>query len=100
MKEEAQLFGKTNSLVGIITDPEPTEQGENRPGILLLNAGKVHRAGPNRLYVKMARQFAEMGFRTAARTCGHESVTARSLVEYAAHSGSRQLVTEMVSKFW
>ncbi|MGV6821030.1 MAG: alpha/beta fold hydrolase [Parvularcula sp.] len=34
----------------------------DRPTIIFINAGVVHRVGPHRLYVKMARAFAELGF--------------------------------------
>ena len=40
MREEAILFGRTECLVGIVTDPS---QGVNRHAIILLNAGLVHR---------------------------------------------------------
>jgi pimeloyl-ACP methyl ester carboxylesterase len=62
MKEEALLFGHRGSLVGVMTDPPETEAGRNLPAVLLLNAGIVHRVGPNRLYVKIARMLAAMGF--------------------------------------
>ena len=62
MKEEAVLLGKTRSLVGILTDPLGAERGNNLPAIILLNAGIIHRVGPNRLYVKMARNLAALGF--------------------------------------
>lgn len=58
MREEAQLFGKYESIIGITTDPETP----NGTGVLLLNAGLIHRVGPNRLYVKLAREMAKMGF--------------------------------------
>jgi len=64
MREETVLFGKTSSLVGIITDPSPTdrESGNHLPAIILLNSGPVHRVGPHRLYVTMARHLASTGF--------------------------------------
>ena len=62
MNEEALLFGKTMSLVGIVTDPVRGQEGDNIPAIVLLNAGLVHRVGPSRIYVKMARKLAAMGF--------------------------------------
>jgi pimeloyl-ACP methyl ester carboxylesterase len=62
MREEAVLFGKRRSLVGIMTDPADAERGRNLPALILLNAGIVHRVGPNRLYVKTARSLAAMGF--------------------------------------
>jgi pimeloyl-ACP methyl ester carboxylesterase len=61
MREEAVLFGKRRSLAGIITHPSPAAGGENLPAIILLNAGILHRVGPNRLYVKIARDLATMG---------------------------------------
>ncbi len=60
MNEEAVLFGAGGSLVGILSHPADFDPA--RPAILLLNVGLVHRAGPNRLYVKLARQLASLGF--------------------------------------
>lgn len=60
MKEKAILFGKNGSLVGIVTEPE-SHNNDHLPGIILLNAFLIHRVGPRRLYVKMARQLARNG---------------------------------------
>jgi dienelactone hydrolase len=49
-------------LFGIVTDPAGGDC--ERPTILILNAGAVHRVGPNRLSVDVARRFAEEGFRS------------------------------------
>jgi pimeloyl-ACP methyl ester carboxylesterase len=62
MKEGALLFGKTKSLVGIITYPLESLATVNVPAVVILNAGIIHRVGPNRLHVKMARTLAAMGF--------------------------------------
>lgn len=62
MKEEAVLFGGKNSLVGVITDPPAANRNVQRPAIICLNAGIIPRVGPHRLYVKMARRLAAMGF--------------------------------------
>lgn len=62
MREEAVHFGKRRSLVGIITDPPKTERANNRPAIVILNSGIIHRVGLYRLHVKMARDLAAMGF--------------------------------------
>ena len=62
MKEEAVLFGQRQSLVGIITEPPKALQDKTLPAILFLNAGIIHRVGPHRLYVKMARWLASVGF--------------------------------------
>jgi len=62
MKEEALRFGPTGSLIGIVTDPPEEERGKNLPAFLLLNSGIIHRVGPNRHYVTLARKLAAMGF--------------------------------------
>jgi len=61
MNERPVLLGPTESLVGILTEPAETRLG-NLPAVILLNAGLVHRVGPNRLYVRMARSLAGLGF--------------------------------------
>jgi pimeloyl-ACP methyl ester carboxylesterase len=60
VREEAILFGASKSLVGVVTDP--AEEGSARPAVILLNSGIIHRVGPNRLYVSLARRLARAGF--------------------------------------
>lgn len=60
MKERTLLFGDAKSLVGIITEPAPS--APPRPAVILLNAGILHRVGPNRVHVRLARTLAEAGF--------------------------------------
>ncbi len=62
MSEEAVLFGEMKSLVGIVTDPPEGGGNDHRPAIILLNPGMVHRVGPGRIYVTIARKLAAMGF--------------------------------------
>ena len=62
VKEEPLLFGKARSLMGIITDPPKSPRDENFPAVIFLNAGIVHRIGPHRMFVKMARSLANLGF--------------------------------------
>src|SRR5258708_37545034 len=62
MKEEVVLFGTRQSLVGIVTDPATVSAQRARTAVILLNAGIVHRVGPGRIYVKIARALAAMGF--------------------------------------
>lgn len=57
MKEEVAQFG--SGSVGIITVPEGEWQA--RPAFIFLNSGVLHRVGPNRLHVSMARDLAELG---------------------------------------
>ena len=69
VKEQALLLGSRNSLVGVITDPPPQVRGGDArtlPGVVFINAGVVHRVGPSRLYVNIARDLAQLGF-VAAR---------------------------------
>jgi pimeloyl-ACP methyl ester carboxylesterase len=64
MKEHAFLFGAHKSLVGIVTEP-PGDAGASgvppRLGFVFLNAGVIHRVGPSRLYVALARSLTELG---------------------------------------
>ena len=53
------LFGPERRLFGILEGADAPRQ---RPAILLFNAGSVHHVGPNRIYVTLARHFAELGF--------------------------------------
>lgn len=48
------------SLVGVCTRPADSGNGRT-PAIVFLNAGLVHRVGPNRLYVRLARETARRG---------------------------------------
>jgi pimeloyl-ACP methyl ester carboxylesterase len=62
MHEEAVVFGSEGSLVGVVTAPEASVVFTRSPAVLLLNAGLLHRVGPNRLYVNLARRLAALGF--------------------------------------
>ncbi len=59
MRERPYLFGETGGLLGILSEPEPAT---DRPTVLLLNAGLVHRVGPFRMGVDLARRLAAVGF--------------------------------------
>lgn len=62
MKERTVQFGKSARLVGILTEAEgPARDGE-RPAVILLNSGILHRVGSCRLHVKLARELAMQGF--------------------------------------
>lgn len=62
MKERAELLGQHRGLLGIVTEPDGANDGAARPAIILLNAGLMHRIGPFRLYVLLARALAKLGF--------------------------------------
>lgn len=62
MNERAMLFGSTRSLVGVVTYPDGNRIDTGRPALIMLNAGVVHRVGPQRFHVSLARQMAGQGF--------------------------------------
>jgi len=62
VNEKALLFGRSKALVGIVTTPTPEASRVDAPGVVILNAGLLHRVGPNRIHVQMARSLAEQGF--------------------------------------
>lgn len=62
MIERVYRFGKDGILVGVLTEPDIAVSAEGTPIVLLLPAGRIHRAGPHRLNVKLARKLASLGF--------------------------------------
>lgn len=60
--EKVYAFGKGNSLVGVLTEPEAEKQQADRPVVIILNSGLVHHVGPHRLAVEMARDIADLGY--------------------------------------
>lgn len=62
-REDVVDIDRTSPLVGIRTRPA-SDDGPERPTIVLLNAGILHHVGPNRLHVLAARRFAEAGYTT------------------------------------
>lgn len=64
MKEITCNFGPNKSLFGILTLPDDDVKVKDAPISLILNAGIVHRVGPFRIHVDIARQLAAQGFAT------------------------------------
>lgn len=62
VKESVLTFGPSGGMVGVLSRPPGWEPGA-APGIavLLLNSGVIHRVGPNRLHVELARTLALRG---------------------------------------
>lgn len=65
LTERVHKFGPDDSLLGIVTlPPRPLlEASAERPFILLLNSGIVHRVGPFGMAVRLARDLAARGYR-------------------------------------
>lgn len=59
--ERAQLIGPRQQLVAVLTEPVAAEPGVQRPMVVILNSGIIHRVGPNRLGVLLARALARQG---------------------------------------
>jgi dienelactone hydrolase len=57
--EEAWQIDGPRARFGILTAPK---QRSHRPAVILMNAGSIHRVGPNRSFVRMARRWAELGY--------------------------------------
>jgi len=53
IKESLVQFGENGELNGIVTHPR--DEKTSQIGVILLNAGFLHKVGPNRIYVKIAR---------------------------------------------
>lgn len=61
--EQAFLLGPRKSLVGIVTeDAAAAGPAGERPTFVILNAGIIHRVGPSRMSVLLARQLAAAGY--------------------------------------
>jgi pimeloyl-ACP methyl ester carboxylesterase len=61
VSESALLFGEDKALVAVLTDPDPGVEASGR-GVIILSAGILHRVGPNRVHVQLARLLAASGF--------------------------------------
>lgn len=61
MIERAVNISGQPSLVSIVSEPADKTTAA-RPGFIMLNAGLIHRVGPNRLHVRLGRALAAAGF--------------------------------------
>ena len=64
MKEQVCNFGPKQQLFGILSTPDEDVRISDAPIALILNAGIVHRIGPFRMNVDIARQLQSMGYST------------------------------------
>ena len=63
LTEETLQFGEGGRLSGILTRPGvPVRDPPELPVFVFFNAGLLHRVGPHRLYVHLARDLSRMGF--------------------------------------
>ena len=59
--EQATLLGPRKSMVGVISTSEACADHPDRPTIVILNSGIIHRVGTNRMTVALARALASCG---------------------------------------
>ena len=60
MNESVIEFGNSNKISGVLTTP--SNKSTSNPCIILLNAGLLHKIGPYRLNVDLARNLSEKSF--------------------------------------
>jgi dienelactone hydrolase len=60
IREQALLLGQRKSLIGIIAQ-DPSASAADKPAIVILNSGIIHRVGPNRIFVQLSRMLAATG---------------------------------------
>jgi alpha-beta hydrolase superfamily lysophospholipase len=58
--ERPVFFGADETLFGIVTEPERNEP--RRRAVILLNAGATYHIGSSRMYVSLARRWAQRGY--------------------------------------
>ncbi len=61
-RDSAVAFGHQQALVGVLSEPQAPAQRDT--ALILLNAGLLHKVGPYRLSVDVARRAALQGFTT------------------------------------
>jgi pimeloyl-ACP methyl ester carboxylesterase len=67
MKEEVLVIGKDVAIIGILTTPNKLPENalsdtSKKPMVLLTNPGILHRVGPHRQWVDLARRLGDDGF--------------------------------------
>ncbi len=62
VSEQVVLLGPRKTMVGVLAQPAGGGAAAGLPIIVLLNAGVIHRVGPNRMHVALARTLAREGY--------------------------------------
>lgn len=106
--ERIHTFGESGNLTGIVTLPPgdlgaASSSAAARPFVVILNAGLVHRVGPFRMSVDLARRLAAGGSRVLrfdqsgigdSRSGGHAGT-----VEERAQSDGRQAMAFLADRY-
>ncbi|MCY1031668.1 alpha/beta hydrolase [Corallococcus sp. BB11-1] len=64
IRERICSFGPEQSLVGVLTEPDPKKVLEGAPAVVVSNVGLNHHVGPYRMWVELARHLAARGITT------------------------------------
>jgi pimeloyl-ACP methyl ester carboxylesterase len=59
IREQVLLLGKQRSMVGVLSTNASDSDGTDRPAVVILNSGIIHRVGANRVHVVLARSLAD-----------------------------------------
>ena len=62
VRELPVMLGRQAALAGILAEASSATLVKDAPVVVLLNAGIIHRVGPNRMYVFLARALATAGY--------------------------------------
>lgn len=102
MRERPYLLGPQESLLAITTEPAEAP-GVDRPVMIVLNAGIVHRVGPHRNSVGLCRALAGVGFRALRLDLSGigDSAARRDALgfEAGARADIRELLDDLGSRF-
>jgi len=60
--ESTHLIGTNPQLAGILSQPDPESEAAKKTGIVILSSGLLHRVGPFRLHVGLARSMSQAGY--------------------------------------
>ncbi|MEZ4360738.1 MAG: alpha/beta fold hydrolase [Kofleriaceae bacterium] len=99
--EDVVKLGREGALLGIVT--HPAREDRERPIVMFLNAGVLHRVGPHRLHVALARRLAQRGLRSIRLDLGGlgdspATATSGSFVEGAV-ADVRAAMTDLERQF-
>lgn len=59
VREQALLLGAWRSLVGVLSTNASPSDAPDRPAVVIVNSGIIHRVGANRMHVLLARTLAD-----------------------------------------
>jgi pimeloyl-ACP methyl ester carboxylesterase len=93
--EVALRLGEPPGLFAVISKPERASKPAASTGVVLLNAGAVHRIGPNRMWVTLARRWAARGLPCARLDLGGLGDSAFGPSDPAAKLYARGVVADV-----